>query len=175
MRGFLVVALLAVALPARAEEEQLRAGLQAGYAISQFDPRRGGGLAVGGEVAYGLSDWLMLKARAGYSRHGLDADMMKKLTESTGQVLLGSVGVEYALDVLKLVPTLELGVGASYILEDGRDNAVDLLLQVGVGMDYLLTRRYTVGLGAQYHVLLTDPSRVPVYVFIGPRAAMSWE
>ena len=84
---------------------------------------------------------------------------------------LSSLRVEYTLDVLVVVPTFEIGVGYTHISEDGRGPASELLLLAGVGLDYLWSRKWSVGLGAQYHVLLTDPGRTPVYVAFGPRIA----
>ncbi len=167
----IAIASLLVTGPARAEEGEWRAGGQVGYATSTLGPRQGGGPAAFATGSYGVTEALSLKLRGGYSRHGLDADAKRKLTEGTSQVWLGSLGVEYTLDVLVVVPTFELGVGYTHIAEDGRQPASELLLLAGVGLDYLWSRQWTVGLGAQYHVLLTDPGRTPVYVAFGPRLA----
>ncbi len=173
MRLALLIAVgsLLAARPALAEEGEWRAGGQVGYATSTLGPRSGGGPAAFATGSYGMTEALTLKLRGGYSRHGLDADMKRKLTEGTSQVWLSSLGVEYTLDVLVVVPTFELGVGYTHISEDGRPSASELLLLVGIGLDYLWSRKWTLGIGAQYHVLLTDPQRTPVYVAFGPRVA----
>src|SRR5690242_12050313 len=100
MRRALLLLLLCWLPPAsaRAEEAEWRAGAGAGYSASQFGPRRGGGPQAGVFGSYGLLDSLAAKARVGYSRHGLDADMTNKLAEGTGQVWTGSLTAEYTLD-----------------------------------------------------------------------------
>ena len=40
---------------------------------------------------------------------------------------------------------------------------------VGLSLDYLLTRRVALGIVVRYHAFLTDITRIPVYLFVGPR------
>ena len=40
---------------------------------------------------------------------------------------------------------------------------------VGFNLDYLLTRHVALGVVVRYHAFLTDITRIPVYLFVGPR------
>ena len=42
-------------------------------------------------------------------------------------------------------------------------------IDIGLSADYLITRRVAVGLAVRYHALVTDLSRFPLYLTVGPR------
>jgi hypothetical protein len=41
-----------------------------------------------------------------------------------------------------------------------------------LSLDYLLTRRIALGIVVRYHAFLTDITRIPVYLFVGPRVTI---
>jgi hypothetical protein len=93
---------------------------------------------------------------------------------------MGMVGINYSLDVIRLVPSFDLNIGllglrGSAAFQDTAHSntvvATSNAFGVGVGfnLDYLLTRHWSVGLVVRYHAFLTDITRIPVYLFVGPR------
>ena len=90
------------------------------------------------------------------------------------------VGLNYSLDVIRLVPSFDLQLGLlglrgnAAFADTAKSNTVvasSTAFGIGVGfsLDYLLTRHWAIGLVVRYHAFLTDMTRIPVYLFVGPR------
>ena len=45
-------------------------------------------------------------------------------------------------------------------------------VEIGLGVDYLLTRRIALGFVVRYHAYLTALTQIPVYLYAGPRLAL---
>ena len=88
-----------------------------------------------------------------------------------------SAGVVYALDVVRIVPFFEanLGVLGLYRRTDpsptdkmGKvEHSINVGAALGLGADYLVTRRWAVGIAIRYHAFLTDLSRIPIHLTVG--------
>jgi hypothetical protein len=174
---WLVVATL-VPAAAHADYKEWTLAAWPAYAVTYVDTRAPSGAGGGVEVGFGISDSLTLKASGFMSWHPVDA------TKTTAAGTIGEfsamVGLNYSLDVIRLVPSfdLQLGVlglrGDAAFADSARSNAVvpsSTAFGVGVGfsLDYLLTRRIALGVVVRYHAFLTDVTRIPVYLFVGPR------
>ncbi|HWE31726.1 MAG TPA: hypothetical protein VHB97_27185 [Polyangia bacterium] len=167
-----------VPVAAHADFKDWTVALWPAYAVTYVDTRAPSGGGGGVEVGFGLNDALTLKASGFVSWHPVDA------TKTTAAGTIGEfaamVGINYSLDVIRLVPSFDLQVGVLGLRGDAgfhdnsRSNAVvpsSTAFGVGVGLsvDYLLTRRIAVGVVVRYHAFLTDITRIPVYLFAGPR------
>jgi hypothetical protein len=59
-------------------------------------------------------------------------------------------GVAASLDVLRVVPSVDVGVVGAYL---GTDLGTRLGLELGLGADYLLDRRFSLGLALRGRIL----------------------
>jgi hypothetical protein len=185
MPGNLARAILAVLLclpvlgTARAEQRELALGLQPAYGLTYIDersPSGGGGIL---HASYGLTDAVSLQIMGGATAHPLAAVMddmtMKTLPAGTLLTWQVSAGVAYALDIVRIVPFFEasLGVLGTYTRTSaGVQSKLNAGAAIGLGADYLISRRWAVGVAIRYHAFLTDLGRIPIYLTAGPRVVV---
>jgi hypothetical protein len=135
-----VLAALSIAREARADKDELTVAIEPGYA-TVTDPsgarlHGGGGTAT---LLYGLDNVAWLTASAGAFGFA-----------PSGKVLIeGFGGVTAAFDVLRVVPFAELALGVT--ARSG--GTVEPALRLGLGADYLLSPRFSLGLVARWHPL----------------------
>lgn len=158
----LLAALAAVPLlsPSRAEafERQWHAGADLGYTALLFNGGItqhgfGGGLHLG----YGINDTWNLLAEVNTSFH-----------PSGGWLLAGGgVGAAYVVDILQWVPYVGGVVGAYDVASTGKQcgtrnhaacHSVWANLEIPFGIDYTLSRSFSLGLGGRYQLLLSNVS-----------------
>ena len=175
----LVIALATlVPVAAHADFKEWSVSLWPAYAVTYVDSRAPSGGGGGAEVGFGITDSLTIKASGFMSWHPVDA------TKTTAAGTIGEfaamAGINYSLDVIRLVPSFDLQLGVLGLRGDAgfkdtpKSNTVvpsSTAFGVGLGfsLDYLLTRHWAVGLIVRYHAFLTDVTRIPVYLFVGPR------
>jgi hypothetical protein len=175
--ALVVVAALAPRV-ARADFKEWTVAVTPAYAVAYVDSRTASGGGGGVEVGFGISESLTLHASGFLSWHALDGTKTAKA--GTMSAFAGMLGLTYTLDVIRLVPSfdLELGVlgvrGNAAFGDNAAANAVVASstafgIGLGFGLDYLLTRHVAVGVLLRYHALLTDLTRIPVYLYVGPR------
>jgi hypothetical protein len=163
---------------AHADYKDWTIALWPGYAVTYVDSRAPSGVGGGAEVGFGVTESLTLKASGFVSWHPVGATKMT--ASGTIGETAAMVGINYSLDVIRLVPSVDLDVGLLALRGDARfgDNAKSNAVAasstafgVGLGfnLDYLITRRISVGVVVRYHAFLTDLTRIPVYLFVGPR------
>ena len=174
----LLVGFALSALPsgaARAEQRELTVGLQPAYGLTYVDqrtPSGGGGFA---HLAYGITDAVGIQLTGGLTAHPLGAaldDNMMPLP--TGSLLTWSAtaGIVYALDIVRIVPFFEAGLGVLGTItrtDSGVSQSIGASAALGLGADYLLTRRVAIGVVMRYHAFLSDLGRIPIYLTVGPR------
>jgi len=181
LRALLFAACLAVPTLAHAEFKEWQVSAWPAYAVTYVDSRAPNGVGGGMEVGFGVTESLTLKAMGFMSWHPTSAT--KDTAAGTIGEFAGMLGLNYALDVIRLVPSFDVALGVLGIRGDpgfatgARANAVvpaSTAFGVGVGfnLDYLLTRHMSVGIILRYHAFLTDLTRVPVYFFVGPRVTV---
>jgi hypothetical protein len=183
-RASVMLLLLAVPASAQAEFKQWSASLTPAYAVTYVDSRAPSGGGGGAEVGFGITESLTLKASGFLSWHPVAA------TKTTAAGTLGEfsamLGISYALDVIRLVPSFDLMIGVLGLRGDAafstgaKANAVlsppstAFGIGLGFGLDYLVTRTVMVGAVVRYHAFVTDITRIPVYLFVGPRVTFVW-
>jgi hypothetical protein len=149
LAGSLAVALLGLRT-ARAYEEQASLDGSLGYALIVPEsnlPAHGAMFDLGAGI--GLGDIAVLRGSLGYAFFRDD---------SRDSVHGGRLRIEalYLLDVLKVVPFF--GLGGSLLLASAADNALRVRPggHVVLGVDYLASRRWVVGLDVRPGVLVED-------------------
>jgi hypothetical protein len=183
VRRLLVGVLLLLGHGARADWKDVSVTLTPAYALVNIDDRsaNGGGFAV--DLGLGLSDALSLHATSALGWHAAPATKM--LPAGTLSAFTAMLGLTYTLDVIRLVPSFDVAFGAIGVYGDATFGSTPGAAAVskpvtGFGvsgafmLDYLLTRHVAVGAEVRYHAVLTDLSRVPMYLYAGPRVTFRW-
>lgn len=135
---------------ARADEDDWQVAARAGLAGVVADGRSPLGFGLGGDVQYGLDDaWAVRLSLAGAGQ-SVDADKEHMLPGGTMWSYAAFAGLGYTMDVLRLLPTFEAGLGILGVRGAVKKNQLAVGVQIGLGADYLLTPRFSVGLTAQY-------------------------
>jgi hypothetical protein len=80
----------------------------------------------------------------------------------------------FRLDVIEWVPVVALDVG-SLLRFASQGSAADLAVAFGLGVDYLLSRDWSVGGIARYHLVVTDIASTRALVTVSFRIAFRWE
>ncbi len=195
-RGLSFLCVVLVASAVHAEKRRVRLGVQPVYALAYVDRRDPSGGGVGVDLAFGVTDALAVRLTGLVSFHAADGPRTPMSTSSgglSGETVgpSGSLsaygafaGISYSLDVLRIVPTFDLGLGVLGLRGDARfgtDAGANALLpqvnalaiELGFGADYLISRRWSVGFVLRYHALLTELERAPSFLYVGPRVSMS--
>ena len=153
------------------------------YAVTYVDSRAPSGVGAGLEVGFGITEALTLKASGFLSWHPVAATKMT--AAGTIGEFASMLGINYTIDVIRLVPSFDVAIGllgirgSASFADTAKSNAVVASstafgIGLGFGLDYLLTRRWSVGLVVRYHAFLTDITRIPVYLFVGPRVTIKF-
>jgi hypothetical protein len=174
------VALAGVLLAPRAAHAFERSqgfGLDAGLAV----------LSVGGEAAetgisfglhysIALNDQFDFVAEAGGAVVDLDPIVAPMAPTNRPSMLWNTdAGVIYKLDIVQFVPYFGALVGG-YVLNGGSLPAAQVQpgVELAVGADYLLSRKWAVGLAIREHLLFTDMGDYPSYLTVTGRLEYTW-
>ena len=148
--AWLTVAVWAGAAHAAPGEDEWQLSARLGLGDLDVDGRAPLGAIGGADLEYGFNDAWAARLSVGSGFHPVDADLMKHLPGGTARTTFGLVGVTYTFDVLRLVPFIQTGVGvinfSGAVVKPG--TAFDA--ELGLGADYLVTRRWAVGGVLQY-------------------------
>lgn len=166
---------LTFARTARAYERQQHLGLSLG---GMTFSTTGGGTPLGGDVGlhynYGFSDALTIVVEADVSAfaHGTPP---KSPAPEPGLVTTGGAGLLYVFDVLRWVPYAGAIAGAGYFTGGYMTKGlVTPDLQIAVGVDYQITRSWTVGAAYRQHIFLTQTGTYPNANALGLRVEYVW-
>jgi hypothetical protein len=135
---------------ARADEDEWQLSARTGIASMVVEGRDPYGVRLALDAQYGLDDaWAVRLTTAG-SRHGVSADPTRQLPGGAmyGYSVFG--GLSYTMDVLRLLPSFEVGVGllgvGGAVVKPHRA----IGMQAAVGADYLMAPRWSIGGVAEY-------------------------
>lgn len=151
--------------PASAYERQWHAGLDVGY-LGGWNGV-GHGFASGVNLGYGVKDWLDLAGAIDVSYHPSSKVVIPTVT----------AGVRFAFDVLQVVP--HVGVMAGFgeqVITSGCGascSAARLDLAIPFGVDYQVSRSFTIGASGRFQVLLLNGSATPMLGAFA-RAQYTW-
>jgi hypothetical protein len=161
--GAALLALAAAPGAARAAagEQDWQLSLRLGAGTVDVDGRTPPGIVTGADVEYGFTDaWAVrLSVAAGF--HPVSERASDHAPGGTLRTTTALVGVTYTFDVLRLVPYLETGVGVINFGGAVKAPGTGFDAELGLGTDYLLTRRWSVGGVLQYQF-------TPVQLFSSP-------
>lgn len=112
---------------------------------------------------YGLSDAFNFVGNAGWSLVALSAADPSAPPTHPSNVTNLNAGIAYVLDVLQWVPWISAELGG-YALQGGTIDGVKLEVgaAVGLGLDYRLTRSWSLGVAVHQHFML-DMSTYPSF------------
>jgi opacity protein-like surface antigen len=162
---------------ARADADDWQLSARAGLASVVVDGRDPLGLGLGGELQYGLDDAWALRLAVGGAAQRVSTDASKHLPGGTIWSYSAFAGFGYTMDVLRLLPTFAAGIGVLGARGAVKSDHTNIGVQVGLGADYLLTPRFSLGATAEYvfapfdlfsHVLTGD--QVPMAFALQARA-----
>lgn len=149
--GMAAIALAAAApRPAWGDEDDWEVSGRAGFSSVVVDGRDPLGLGLGLDLQYGLDDAWAARISTNGGRHGVTGDTNHNLPGGTIWSYAAFAGMSYTMDVLRLLPTFEVGVGYLGIAGAVRTPHRTFGVQVGIGAEYLLTPRFTLGAMAEY-------------------------
>lgn len=172
----LAIGLLAIVAPfAHAERRRVRIGVQPIYVLAIADHHAPSGGGLGADVAYNLTDGLALRATGFVGWHAEDGPPSGTLS-SFGAF----AGLTYALDVVRIVPSFDLGIGAiglrgtdHFTAAPLQPNLTAFAVELGFGFDWLVTHRWSLGAVVRYHAMLSTLDRAPSFLYAGPRVSLT--
>ena len=158
----LALSLLLGRVAAAAGEREWQVALRAGAGTVNVDGRKPWGIAGGLDIEYGVTDGWAIRASLEASRHSVDkTGPMDLRPAGTLHTDAAMIGLTYTFDVLRLVPYAELQIGMIQLGGAVLTPQTLLAMELGVGGDYFVTRRFTAGLAFHYLFqpadLLSDP------------------
>ena len=160
---------------AHAEQRELQLGLQPVYGVTYIDQRSPSGGGGNMQLSYGITDAIAIQLHGGLTAHPLAADTDKMLDAGLLTTWHASAGIVYALDIVRIVPFFEASIGvlgATTRTAMGQKTALNVGAELGLGADYMLNRRWAVGVAVRYHAFLTDLGNIPLYLTVGPRIVL---
>ena len=134
-----------------ADEREWQLGVNIGAASVTADARSTWGFAAALNAEYGLTDAWALRADLGTSLHSVSSSGSSD-TRPTGTLEAGTAlaGVEYTIDVLRLLPYANLELGALQLAGAVQTPRVLFVAALGIGADYFVTRQWKAGAHFQY-------------------------
>ncbi len=175
----LLVAVLAVAFAraAGAVEQEHHIGVDLGLGMLTISDQSAPdvGATFGVHYTYGLTDQFNLLAEVQYSRVAFNAIDPGDPPTHPSNVWDADVGAAYVFDVLRWVPYIG-ALGGAYVLDGGTipGNLVLPGVEFVLGLDYLLTPRWSVGFEASEHMLFTDVSLYTSFTNVVARGEFVW-
>ena len=177
--GALSAAFAAFASPASALEREHHVGLDAGLSMLKIDDKSSlsACCGIGGHYVYGLTDAFNFMAEGTFSAVAFKEQLADEKTPHTRPTTVSHVaaGIAYVLDVLTYVPYAGLLVGG-YALGGGTLDSTLYLpgAEIALGLDYKLTRKWTVGLAVRQTIFLAKTSTYPSYTNVFARFEYVW-
>ena len=135
---------------AAAGEDEWQVSARLGVGDVDVDGRAPLGVLAGADLEYGFTDAWAARLSLGTGFHNVDADAKKMLPGGRVRASTALLGVTYTFDVLRLVPYIQTGIGVITFAGAVTNPGTQLDAELGLGADYLLTRRWALGGVFQY-------------------------
>ena len=169
-----LVILLVFPGPAVAQSHRWEIGLSAVYgqliAASLGDPA---GAGAGLSCALVLSEAFDLRAGVSWTHHSIEGN--EQIPSYSFDIQAAHLGLGLRLDAIPMAPRLEAALGLLRSQGTGGPAALDLGIRLGLLLGGAVgPPGLWIGFGIYYHGFLTDITRLPVYLEIGPRVAWRW-
>ena len=164
------VPMLALAPTARAAEGESSISVAASFAALLVDQGTGGrsdektgqGALVGVAYQRGFGDsfWLRVGVGGGAASS----------RDQVGSFWVGTVGLTYAVDILKYVPYVGLGAGVVAVAGGPFDTHVDPVVDLAAGIEVQSSASFAYGIEARFDAVATKTTLFT----IGPRLVWKW-
>lgn len=149
--GALAVCLFSLAPGrARADTDDWQLAARVGTASVVVDGRSPLGVGVGTDLQYGINDTFAARLSVTGGLQRVSTDPKKQLPDGDIWSYAAFAGFGYTMDVLRLLPSFEAGIGVLGVRGAVKKDHAAVGMQLGLGADYLLTPRFSLGLTAQY-------------------------
>jgi hypothetical protein len=162
---------------AGAVEQEHHFGVDLGLGILTISDKKAPdiGAGAGFHYTYGITDQFNLIAEVQYSRVAWSAPSPTDPPTHPANAWNADVGAAYVLDVLRWIPYFG-ALGGAYVLDGGTipGNLVLPGAEVVVGLDYLLTPVWSVGVEGSEHFLFTDMALYTSFTNVVARAEFIW-
>lgn len=135
---------------ARADADDWQVAGRAGLASVVVDGRSPLGMGLGADVQYGINDTFAARLSLSGGLQRVSAQANPQLPGGNIWSYAAFAGFGYTMDVLRLLPTFEAGIGVLGVRGAVQKDHTAIGMQLGIGADYLLTPRFSLGLTAQY-------------------------
>ena len=135
---------------ARSDEDDWQLSARGGLASVVVEGRDPFGIRIGVDGQYGIDDAWAVKLMTSASQHGVSPVPAKALPGGDLYAYSLFGGFSYTMDVLRLLPSFELGVGILGVTGAVAKPHRAIGLQAAVGADYLIGPRWSVGGVAEY-------------------------
>jgi len=150
-----VVVAMATALagerPARAAgESEWQLSARLGGGTVSIDNRSPWGATGAVDLEYGITDAWAARASVGFSLNPVDANPKANLPGGKVNTTTALLGLTYTFDVLRLVPYGEVSFGFVRFGGAVSKPHSTFASELGLGADYLVTRRWALGVSFQY-------------------------
>ena len=156
VRALILIPLWGLLVSASADEREFALSASSDAALLRSEGSRWGGGATL-ELSYGLSDAVALRATGSLTAH-----------EGSTLAYQTCLGLGFALDILRVVPFVDFSFGLLGRRAEGSWSN-DFGVTVGLGADYLVSRRLTLGGIARFGASLTSNRETPLLFYVGPR------
>jgi hypothetical protein len=133
-----------------ADEDDWQIAARAGIASVGVEGRDPLGLRAGVDGQYDLTDAWAIRLTASGSRHSVSENAGARQPGGTIWAYSGFAGLSYTMDVLRLLPSFEVGVGMLGVGGAVAKAHRAIGMQAAVAADYLIGPRWSVGAIAEY-------------------------
>jgi hypothetical protein len=186
-RAFLIAMLMLLPATASAVEKQHHLGVDVGMAMLGIKQKDGPSVGMGflAHWAYGLTDQWQVAVEGGYSIVSTgeqkdimvkqDNQMIKLPNNRPAHVFHGGAGIHYVLDVLRWVPYFGIHATTFGLLGGNLDSPRFAFgMTLAAGIDYQLTRAFTIGFAARQHFPFSALDDYPTFTHFLARAEFVW-
>jgi hypothetical protein len=135
---------------AHADEDDWQVAARAGIAGITVDGRNELGPRVAVDGTYGLTDAWAIRLTASGSRHGVSEDAARGLPGGAVYGYSAFGGLSYTMDILRLLPSFEMGLGLLGVTGAVTEPRRALGMQAAIAADYLMGPRWSIGGIAEY-------------------------
>jgi hypothetical protein len=173
------IAATIVAEARAAGRDEWELSLRDGLAAVNVDGRRPWGNVTALDLEYGFLDAWAVRLSLEGSLHSVTADPRADLPGGTIHTDAALAGLTYTVDILRLVPYIDLQLGMAQIGGAVTKPQTLFASELGAGGDYFVTRRVTAGISFQYLYrpidLISNPRNFGNSPFIfSATARLSW-
>lgn len=165
---FVLVAAFSLGIPMVARAESGESALSLTSSFASFTAMQSGEdrIGLGGLVALdyqrGIGDTFWLRGAVGGGAFAAEG--------KPGYAATAAIGITYAIDILRYVPYVGIGLGAVCVGGGALEPQVRPILELGIGLDVIESQNFSWGLDVRLSSFVKDIT----FFSIGPRVTWKW-